>query len=229
MARIIYGAIASSINGSVGGTTFQRNRYGSTVKNKPTIVDPNWPKQNDNKLRLQQQVTRWRNITNAQRAAWNTWATTYPQPTRLDPTKYLNGFNLFVAWHMQEAMMLPNTIQTNPDFALYSITSFDVAVQNIGSMMKFTTTFIRTSGTWNIMLYSSAAVGASTYLTDNVTRFMEAGPATASPLILNANPQYQNTYGLLAPVGSYVITSIVAVSQTNAQIIASPPLRRLVS
>jgi len=34
MARIIYGAIGTEIRGKVGGTVFQGNKHGYTIKNK---------------------------------------------------------------------------------------------------------------------------------------------------------------------------------------------------
>lgn len=41
----------------------------------------------------------WRMLTAAQQTAWNDFAIAFPQPTQVNPLRYLNGYNLFCRWN----------------------------------------------------------------------------------------------------------------------------------
>lgn len=117
MARIIYGAIVESIRGSIGGTTFQRNAYGYTVKKKPNMINPNTQWQQAQKLVFMQAVMAWGQLTPAQRADWEAWASTYPQYAKNNPTSQLSGFAVFTRQHCHR-LLAGLAVDTNPTYAL---------------------------------------------------------------------------------------------------------------
>lgn len=96
MARIIYGALVTAIHGSIGGTTFQKNAHGHTVKNKPNMVLPDSVNQNITKSAVVKCTQKWSDLTDGQRLAWETYATAYPQYAKYNPSARLSGFNVFL-------------------------------------------------------------------------------------------------------------------------------------
>ena len=74
MARIIYSALVTAIRGSVGGTTFQQNQYGSTIKNKPKMIRPRSNQQEKRKIYMTAATQAWGNLTVNRRNAYNTYA-----------------------------------------------------------------------------------------------------------------------------------------------------------
>ena len=67
MARITYSGLVTSIRGKVGGTVFQANAYGHTVKNSPNMVRPNTPDQQLSKVILSKAVKLWSEISQPER------------------------------------------------------------------------------------------------------------------------------------------------------------------
>jgi hypothetical protein len=87
MARVFYGDIVSSMAGSVGSSTYSRNRYGQYKKNKPNPVNPNTARQIIVRSIFNSAVGMWQTLTAAQRTAWKLFAdsvTLAPGSNRLD-------------------------------------------------------------------------------------------------------------------------------------------------
>ena len=225
MARILYGAAVTAINGSIGGTTFQRNRYGSTVKNKPVTVNPNSLYVNPKKLLMQTAATEWRKLTQIQRDTWNNWATTNPTPTRLDPNSFLNGFNLFVKYHLIRWTAGGNVVLTNPDFVLQTLNNITLSVQNIGTDLRWTLNQTVTSPDWIGLLFSSGPLPQSQYITSNPTRYMANNPIGFGANFFTVGQPYIDKFGLLAPVGSFITTDLTFYRTTSPQIVESIPFR----
>jgi hypothetical protein len=108
MARIIYGSIATEINGSVGGSTFQRNAYGFTMKNKPNMARLQSIKQNEQHRRLDYVVKGWQQITEVQRSSWNSWALSHPIPAKHNAMAVLTGYTYFLKYNLLHTMFATN-------------------------------------------------------------------------------------------------------------------------
>ena len=74
MARIIYSALVTQIKGSVGGTTFQSNAYGFTIKNKASVVKPRTMLQERSKKFFASATGAWRKLSQTNRDTWVSWA-----------------------------------------------------------------------------------------------------------------------------------------------------------
>jgi hypothetical protein len=96
MARIIYGALATEIKGSIGGTTFQSNAYGKTVKNKPLIRRVNSLSQGSKRRIMVTVSQHWYALDPTYRTNWDAYATFDPQPTKHNLTSYLSGYHTFM-------------------------------------------------------------------------------------------------------------------------------------
>jgi hypothetical protein len=121
MARIIYGALAT-IRGSIGGTTFQQNAHGHTIKNKPNMSVPNSDKQNATKRAVVKCTQAWSDL-GATIDSWNSYAIAFPQYTKHNLSSRLSGFEVFLLRNLPAyiyggyILMEPSMVSTvNPIF-----------------------------------------------------------------------------------------------------------------
>ena len=96
MAIMTPGPLAAALSGSVGGTVFSRNRGGSYVRNRAIPVDPNTSFQIAVRAILSNQSQAWADLTDAQRAAWESWALQNPVTNALGNSIRLSGHQAFV-------------------------------------------------------------------------------------------------------------------------------------
>jgi hypothetical protein len=73
---LIKSSLLSDIRGSVGGTTYSRNRGGSYARNRTVPINPQSSSQTRARSDLAQYSVGWASLTNAQRLAWNQYAET---------------------------------------------------------------------------------------------------------------------------------------------------------
>lgn len=96
-ALILLGGGVSDIRGSIGGTVFSKNRYGSYARNRTIPVDPSTTAQQKIRSTMGQVRNAWFNVlTSAQRAAWAVYATNVTMVNRLGQDITLTGYNQFV-------------------------------------------------------------------------------------------------------------------------------------
>lgn len=77
MAKINLGALAQDVRGSLAGTTFSRGRGGQIVRQKVSPVQPRTDRQLAQRAIFSAASQGWRTLTDAQRAAWNVYATNH--------------------------------------------------------------------------------------------------------------------------------------------------------
>lgn len=97
MALIKTGQGVAAISGSIGGTTFARNRYGAYARNRSTVVNPATPSQSAMRLIMATLVQAWSStLSTAQRAAWDVYGANVAMLNRLGEQVFLPGFNHFI-------------------------------------------------------------------------------------------------------------------------------------
>lgn len=77
MAKVLFGA-GYQLIGSIGGTTFQRSRYGAVARIKTSPVQPNTPAQMAFRNRVTGAATAWKALTQVARESWNNLAAAFP-------------------------------------------------------------------------------------------------------------------------------------------------------
>lgn len=90
------GPTIAAASGSIGGTVFSRNRYGAYTRNRAIPVSPNTAYQAAAKQYLSQASQNWRDLTDAQRLQWNTWAQSNPVTDNLGQSQILQGNSAYV-------------------------------------------------------------------------------------------------------------------------------------
>lgn len=98
MALILYSAGVGQMSGSIGGTTFARNRFGFYSRNRTTPVNPNSSRQTAARILMAFLAEQWGEspMTPAIRLAWQTYASSFNWLNRLGSQVTLTGFNAFV-------------------------------------------------------------------------------------------------------------------------------------
>lgn len=97
MARVQYGSIITDMIGSIGGLTFQHNRSGKIVRQKPTGRKLVTFAQNARIHEFQTLVDLWSALSQTNKNLWNTWADTYTFYNNWGEEKALNGYNWFMS------------------------------------------------------------------------------------------------------------------------------------
>jgi hypothetical protein len=131
MARIVYSGLINSIRGSIGGTTFQKNAYGYTIKNKPNMIKPNTFEQQKIKQYFLQCVQDWTTLSSATQSDWNTYAATYPVYSKHNPTSQLSGYALFVKWNALR-LISENPIVETPSGDRYTFPAVNIQIKAHG-------------------------------------------------------------------------------------------------
>lgn len=94
MALVRYGAGIVGMSGSIGGTTFARNRSGAYARARTTPINRKTDLQNNVRAALASLATRWAEVVTAiQRTAWNLYASNVTMKNRLGVDIKLTGYN----------------------------------------------------------------------------------------------------------------------------------------
>lgn len=174
MARIQYSGLVTSIRGSVGGTTFQKNGFGYSVKNKPKMVLPLSVSQELTKLIMRKATGYWRVLSSAERTAWNNYASTYPQYSKHNPSVAISGYTLFVMWTFQYllATFVDNSPMLEPSLYLpeLPVCSWHLYKPDADHLV-LQSGFVPSSEDWNCNVYMSNSVPASVNFISSKYRF----------------------------------------------------------
>lgn len=134
MAIVKFTAIVDEIRGSIGGTTFQRNAYGWSIKRKPNIIRPNTLRQQVSKTSFGSITRYWQTLTPTERTSWDTWATNHPLPSNKNPLVDIIGYNYFVKYHLIKFTTSSRVFRNSADVYLpsFTFTSFVLKADNLG-------------------------------------------------------------------------------------------------
>lgn len=97
MARVLYSAEINELKGSVGGTTFQRNKSGTISKLKPSLVYNPTVNQVSSRQFFNALVGAWSALSFANKTLWNAFAASYQKYNYWGVQKNLSGFNWFLS------------------------------------------------------------------------------------------------------------------------------------
>lgn len=87
----------SAISGSMNGTTFSRNSSGAYMRNRTVPVNPNTELQVQTRAGFTNASISWRDLGDAEQAAWKTYAQNSPVTNRIGDVIHLSGFGQYMA------------------------------------------------------------------------------------------------------------------------------------
>lgn len=204
MARIIYSGLVTAIRGSVGGTVFQSNAYGNTIKNKPVMIRPNTPNQNRSQQILSTAVKNWAIPDFGIQLNWNTFAATFPQYAKHNPSSQLSGFAAFTKWHA--AFLLGQGLDAgfiaNPNTIAPLMDSASLVLANVSSVLTLRMTWAQSSGDWYCNVFMSRPVTPSQNFVGTSPLFIGCVDSTNQDF--NITIPWAMLYNRLPEVGSDV-------------------------
>ena len=210
MARIIYTAIVESIRGSIAGTTFQRNAYGYTCKKKPRMVHPNSKLQQLRKGTFSQVVKAWQSLTSAQRADYNTWASTYPQYAKHNSSAQLSGFAVFCKYNYYK-ILGGSSVVTSPNYSIAADQSPVYSLENNLGALKLYVSNTDGNELWECYIFISRPISPTQNFVGTKTRYIQyVTTANADFTITDA---YTNIYGRVPAVGELVALDAVLIGE----------------
>jgi len=96
MALIKLGALVANISGSIGGTTFARNRGGAYIRNRTVPLNPQSPRQVAIRQIFGSLSNLWSTtVTSVQRTAWELYAENVPLTNSLGEDRNVSGINMY--------------------------------------------------------------------------------------------------------------------------------------
>jgi hypothetical protein len=96
MARVKFSALLSEINGSIGGSTFQRSAYGYSLRNKPIPVSKPTVLNQAIRQSFFQASRLWSNMSDVDRIFWRNAVEFYLPRSRNNKNSYLSAYSYFM-------------------------------------------------------------------------------------------------------------------------------------
>lgn len=100
MARIKLGPVVTDISGSIGGITFQRNKFGLTMRAKPLPLYSKTPSQLTIRSYISKLQGDWQGLEDADRLQWNRFLNYSGQTILRDRSVLLSGQGLFIKYNL---------------------------------------------------------------------------------------------------------------------------------
>lgn len=98
MALVLTGGGIIQISGSIGGTTFAKNRFGKYMRAKTKPINPRSARQCGARIAIMFLAEQWREdpMDDDKRDAWETYANSVNWQNKLGESVKLTGFNMFI-------------------------------------------------------------------------------------------------------------------------------------
>lgn len=221
MARIIYSGLVTSIRGSMGGTTFQNNAYGFTAKNKANMTRPNTVQQQIRKLIFSSAVKNWSTMSQVGRDNWNTFAATFPQFSKHNPSATLSGFAVFVKWHTARYLGTDDYtfVDSAPTLSPSVMDTLTVSLTNVAGVLTLVQSWVIGDESWNVNFFLSRPFQAAQNFVGTSPKFIkQLTSATANTVITN---QYLAIFGSLPTVGSFVNITYQMFEESAGKVLAN--------
>lgn len=108
MASLENSSLVNDLRGSVGATTFSRNRAGKIAYARQSPIFPNTARQQQANAQIRAIVLRWQNLTNDQRQQWIHAAASpeWEQTNHIGRKYQPSGYQLFMQLNMSGAYFL---------------------------------------------------------------------------------------------------------------------------
>jgi hypothetical protein len=185
-------ALLTQASGSVGGSTFTRNRGGMIIRARAIPVNPNSTFQQTVRSTFGNLASRWSDtLTPAQRTAWEQYANAVPYVDALGDSRYLTGQQMYIRCNSVRIQAALTVVDAGP--TVYTMDSFTApTVTAVVSTQKISVAYTNTDDWANevgggLMVLSSAPRSAARNYFKGPYRYAGkvagAGTPPTSPLL----------------------------------------------
>jgi hypothetical protein len=231
MAIVKFTAIVDEIRGSIGGTTFQRNAYGWSIKRKPNIIRPNTLRQQISKTSFGSITRYWASLSQVNRDSWDTYASTYPIPSIKNPSVDITGFNYFVKYHLIKfttgsRSFLDNATAVAPSFTFISL----VLKSDNAGQFRVVLTYTSNFADYVSLFFLSPPLNASRIVPRVTPLFIESSLLTSSvsttrTVDISLATLYNSEYNTIPVIGSFIVVHLPVYSGASGALPIVPDFR----
>lgn len=225
MALIRFSNLVNDIRGAAGGNVFARNRSGAYVRNRTTPLNPQSTPQMNARAQFGQLAQNWRNLTEEERAQWESIAPEYPYLNKLGESRTYSGEQLYIK--------LNRNLQAAGAAALDSPTAPAgvAAVASITADATAATGVINISGTLagaqddtELVIQMSGPLSAGkNFAGRQIFRNVDVSTAAAFAAPVDYGTEYESLFGgITTRAGSAIFIRIYGVNTVTGQ--ASAPM-----
>ena len=201
MARIIYSALVTKITGSIGGTTFQSNAYGYSVKNKPNMVNPAKVKQRFSQQALIAVQSLWLVLGSAGWPDWDAYALAYPQYSKHNPSSRLSGHAVFMKRNLMAFGDLTNMVDT-PDMIPTNNPTYVPTITIAGGVLSLHPAETSSTSDLQTNIYVTAPLTPLAIIRRNMFKYIQFGYGITGSINITAS--YLANFPILPVVGQKV-------------------------
>jgi len=209
MARIKLGALVSDIAGSIGGTTFQRNSYGLSARNKP-YSNTSFTEICQNRRANMEKVQKlWREMQPYQREVFERYSQFHPQFSKGNKGSLLNGYNLFVKYSLL-FFATDNAPQVNPKF-IVPVIEPSPAIARIGALGLYVDINVNPGAAiFQVLAKASRPYSNLTAIPRNMLRVCKVAFNQSAKLYIY--PDYEFKFGRQPVDGEYIRVAFTVMS-----------------
>lgn len=223
-------SLLAQASGSVGGSTYSRNRGGMYIRNRSVPTNPNTGAQAAVRANMAMCSQAWMLITDVQRQSWATYAANVAMKNRLGDTIFLTGQQMFLRTNcVRVQASLPPIANGPTTYNLGELGDFvaeapDVSMQSIELNFDDSMEFANHTGDYLVIWVSRPVAPSINYFKGP---FNYADVLAGSTLTPMTSPV--STVPPVAPItlGNKLFVKVAALyhdgRMTNSQIIETPP------
>ena len=148
MAKIKFSPLVTPLNKEHYGYTFQKSGFGHSMFPAQKNDRKRYLLQFEKMNYMSKAIRNWRNLSTAEKNAWNVFASTFPQPTEKNPDKFLTGYQLFLKrnfYRFLHESTAADFIRV-PELTLLPEPDFSIEIIDNGPCIDMTEQYIRNFG-----------------------------------------------------------------------------------
>lgn len=214
--KIKFGAMVVEGRGKLGGQVASRNRAGAYFRNKVSPVNPSTSFQATVRNRLTGLAQGWRDLTVAQRDAWNSVVQDFAKTDIFGDLKNPSGFNLYQRLNNNLLAIGQSEIQDPPSPGdVESFTSISLSAESGTQSLSLTFAPAISTG-FSVKVFATPAVSAGKNFVKSEYRLIATlTDADTSPADILAD--YQARFGDITADDSKIFVRVVQVNEATGQ------------
>jgi hypothetical protein len=216
MAKVTYGEFVTNMSGSVGGTVHSRNKGGSYTKNKVIPSNTYSSFKAAVKATFGSLSQAWRNLTEAQRIAWNSATGNYQVIDVLGKLITLSGINLYKSLNQNLATISVAAISTPPMPQGTSVTTFTSLAVDVSDVAIDVTMSAVVPANMKQVIEATPPMSAGIFNANNKFRVLSVVDA-AGAAAQDVGAAYVTRFGAIPPAGSKIFVRVRYVNKTTGE------------
>jgi hypothetical protein len=210
--KIKFGSIVVAGRGKIGGHVASRNRAGAYLRTKVTPVNPQSTDQTTVRNRLSGLASGWRNLTAAQRAAWNAAVSDFAKTDIFGDLKTPTGFNLYQRLNNNLLILGESAITTPPEtVAVDAFTSFSFAAEDATDTELLQLTFAPAiESDHKVKVYATPPLSAGKSFVKSEYRLIDVLD-DGDTSVFDILAEYQAKFGSTGEAGQKIFIKMVQV------------------